>query len=155
MKILGIDPGTAITGFGVISKEGMASGFIDGGVIRTPAKQSLELRLLTIYEGVSQLIKEHKPDSMAIELLYFANNVTTAMTVSQARGVVMLVAAQAKLEITEYTPLQIKQALTNYGRADKKQVQEMVQRILKLEDLPEPDDAADALAVAICHAASL
>ena len=156
MRILGIDPGTSITGFGIIdmSKAGKLK-YLEAGVIRTKAKQALEKRLVIIYEEVSQLIREFKPTDVAVELLYFSANVTTAMSVSHARGIVLLAAAQADLPVVEYTPLQVKQAMTGYGRADKKQIQEMVKKILNLNQLPKPDDAADALAVAICHSATL
>lgn len=154
MRILGVDPGTATTGFGIIDKTNRTLTFVNGGVIITPAKQDMGARLFTIHKELTELIAEYHPDAMAVELLYFAANVTTAMSVSQARGVVLLAAAQADVRVAEYTPLQVKQALTSYGRADKKQVQEMVKKILKLNVLPEPDDAADALAIAICHSAA-
>ena len=152
MRILGIDPGTGILGFGVI--EASASNkvsLVDGGVIRTPVHEQDSVRLLTIFDELTELIKELKPEVMAVEKLFFAQNVTTAMTVSQARGVVILCGMKAGLDIFEYTPLQIKQALTGYGRADKKQIQEMVRVILNLKEAPQPDDCADALAAAICH----
>lgn len=152
MRILGIDPGTGILGFGVIDINARGKvGLVDGGVIRTPVKQEDSLRLNTIYDELSEIIKEHKPDVMSVEKLFFAQNVTTAMSVSQARGVVLLCGVQNNLTLFEYTPLQIKQAVTGYGKADKKQVQEMVRVILGLESVPKPDDAADALAAAICH----
>ena len=152
MRILGIDPGTGILGFGVIDTD--ASGkakLVDGGVIRTPPNQADSIRLLTIFNELSEIIMLHKPQVMAVEKLFFAQNVTTAMTVAQARGVVLLCGEQSGLILFEYTPLQIKQALTGYGRADKKQIQEMVRVILALDTIPKPDDCADALAVAICH----
>jgi len=152
MKILGIDPGTAITGFGVIESDGQKHKMIDAGVIRTPAKQALELRLETIYDDITEILKEHRPDHVAIEQLFFAKNVTTAMAVSQARGVILLAVIKAGLDHSEFTPIQIKQALTGYGRADKSQIQQMVKAILKLKSIPKPDDAADALAAAICYA---
>jgi crossover junction endodeoxyribonuclease RuvC len=151
MRILGIDPGTATTGFGVIDVEGQKLKFVDAGVIKTPAGEAMEKRLATIYDELHQLITEHKPAVVAIELLYFASNVTTAFSVGQSRGVVMLCAAQAGLPIAEYTPLQVKQAVTGYGKAEKKQIQEMVKTLLKLNSIPKPDDAADALAIAITH----
>jgi crossover junction endodeoxyribonuclease RuvC len=151
-KILGIDPGTGIVGFGLINAQTGGLNLIDAGVIRTRAGQSDEVRLLTIYDELNQLIHYHKPDCVSVERLFFARNVTTAMTVSQSRGVILLAAIQAKLKVAEYTPLQIKMAITGYGRADKKQMQEMVRVILKLETVPKPDDAADALAAAITHA---
>jgi crossover junction endodeoxyribonuclease RuvC len=152
MRILGIDPGTGILGFGIIEIINRQPILIDGGVIRTPVKEDDAVRLETIFDEVSSIIAQTKPDQMAVEKLFFAQNVTTAMTVSQARGVVLLAAQQAHLEIFEYTPLQIKQALTGYGRADKKQIQEMVKVILRLKHIPKPDDCADALAAAITHA---
>ena len=152
MRILGIDPGTGILGFGVIDAGGNNKvKLVDGGVIRTPVKQEDSLRLETIYDELTEIIKLHKPDVMSVEKLFFAQNVTTAMTVSQARGVVLLAGVKSGLQLFEYTPLQIKQALTGYGRADKKQIQEMVRIILALEQIPQPDDCADALAAAICH----
>jgi crossover junction endodeoxyribonuclease RuvC len=151
MRILGIDPGTGILGFGVIEYEKGVAKLVDGGVIRTPAKEDDAVRLQTIFEEISDIIASSKPQEMAVEKLYFAKNVTTAMTVAQARGVVLLAGQQAGLSIFEYTPLQIKQALTGYGRAEKKQIQEMVRVILKLDEIPRPDDCADALATAITH----
>lgn len=152
MRILGIDPGTGILGFGVIEidKRGKPQ-LVDAGVIRTPVKEDDAVRLLTIYEELTDIIMNTKPDVMSVEKLFFVQNVTTAMTVSQARGVVLLAGMQNQLSIAEYTPLQIKQALTGYGRAEKKQIQEMVRVILGLKEVPKPDDAADALAAAICH----
>lgn len=151
MRILGIDPGTGILGFGVIEADKGQAQMVDAGVIRTPAKQDDAVRLQTIFEEITDIIAQSKPTVMAVEKLYFAQNVTTAMTVSQARGVVLLAGQQAGLAIHEYTPLQIKQALTGYGRAEKKQIQEMVRVILKLKTVPKPDDCADALAAAITH----
>lgn len=150
-RILGIDPGTGIVGFGIIEAASQSLKLMDAGVIRTPVNQAIEKRLLTIYDEVCELIRNNQPDWMSIEKLFFARNVTTAMSVSQARGVVLLAAEQAKIQIAEYTPLQIKMAITGYGRADKKQMQEMVRLLLKLEHIPKPDDAADALAAAITH----
>lgn len=149
MRIIGIDPGTGILGFGVIDYKNGKTTMVDAGVITTPAHTPLPDRLLEIYEGLTGIIAETKPSVMAIEKLFFAQNVTTAMSVSHARGVAMLTGRQANLEIEEYTPLQIKQTLTGYGRADKKQVQEMVKIQLGLSVVPKPDDAADALAAAI------
>lgn len=152
MKIIGIDPGTGILGFGVIEVlRGGSAKMITAGVIKTPAHTPLEERLVEIYDGLKEIIEETSPDVMSIEKLYFAQNVTTAISVSHARGVAMLAGKQAGLEIAEYTPLQIKQTLTGYGRADKKQVQEMVKMHLKLGVIPKPDDAADGLAAAITH----
>lgn len=150
MRILGIDPGTGILGFGVIDFQKSKTKLIDAGVIRTPVKQPDAERLLTIYDELKELIEELKPEVMSVEKLFFAQNVTTAMTVSQARGVVLLLGQQYKLELHEFTPLQIKQAVTGYGKADKKQMQEMVRVLLGLTEVPKPDDAADALAAAIC-----
>lgn len=151
MRILGIDPGTGILGFGVIEAAKGKAQLVDAGVIRTPVKQDDALRLMTIYEELTDIIAQTKPQVMSVEKLFFAQNVTTAMTVAQARGVVLLTGMQAGLNIHEYTPLQIKQALTGYGRAEKKQIQEMVRVILNLKAIPRPDDAADALAAAITH----
>ena len=151
MRILGIDPGTGILGFGIIEAVGGKAQMVDAGVIRTPVKQDDAIRLATIYEELTDIISQSKPTVMSVEKLFFAQNVTTAMTVAQARGVVLLCGQQAGLTIFEYTPLQIKQALTGYGRADKKQMQEMVRVILQLKEQPRPDDCADALAAAICH----
>jgi crossover junction endodeoxyribonuclease RuvC len=150
MRIIGIDPGTGILGFGVI-ETGRAGHplLVDAGVIRTPVKEDDAVRLLTIYDELTDIIAATKPELMAVEKLFFARNVTTAMTVAQARGVVLLCGQQSGLPIHEYTPMQIKQAVTGYGRADKKQVQEMVRVVLQLEQVPKPDDCADALACAI------
>jgi crossover junction endodeoxyribonuclease RuvC len=155
MRILGIDPGTGILGFGIIEIVKSKSQLVDAGVIRTPVKEDDAVRLATIYEELTDIIAETKPTIMSVEKLFFAQNVTTAMTVSQARGVILLCGQQAGLTIFEYTPLQIKQALTGYGRADKKQIQEMVRVMLHLSEAPKPDDCADALAAAITHAATL
>lgn len=156
MRILGIDPGTGILGFGVIdvAKSGKYE-LVDAGVIRTPAKQADSLRLITIYDELKGIIAAHQPSVMAVEKLFFARNVTTAMSVAQARGVVLLCGQQSELELHEYTPMQIKQAMTGYGRADKKQIQEMVRVLLGLKHVPQPDDAADALAAAICCSMSV
>ncbi len=156
VRILGIDPGTGILGFGVIDYLNYKdSVMVDAGVIKTPVKQEDSIRLETIYSELSSIIKDNNPDIMVVEKLFFAQNVTTAMSVSQARGIVLLCGRQANLEIYEYTPLQIKQALTGYGRAEKKQVQEMVRTILKLNEIPKPDDCADALAAAITHSMNI
>jgi crossover junction endodeoxyribonuclease RuvC len=152
MRILGIDPGTGILGFGVIEVNGRNIQLVDAGVIRTPVKEDDAVRLLTIYEELTDIIAANNPAIMSVEKLFFARNVTTAMTVSQARGVVLLTAKQADMAIFEYTPMQIKQAVTGYGKADKKQVQEMVRVLLKLQEVPKPDDCADALAAALTHA---
>lgn len=155
MRILGIDPGTGILGFGVIEQQRGKVKLVDAGVIRTPVKEDDAVRLLTIYEELTEIIADTKPQVMSVEKLFFAQNVTTAMTVAQARGVVLLCGKQAGLEIFEYTPLQIKQALTGYGRADKKQIQEMVRVTLGLKDVPKPDDCADAIAAALIHSQSV
>lgn len=155
MRILGIDPGTGILGFGVIDMVKNKAYLVDAGVIRTPVKEDDAVRLHTIYDELTSIIKETRPQFMSVEKLFFAQNVTTAMTVAQARGVVLLCGQQANLEIFEYTPLQIKQALTGYGRADKKQIQEMVRVTLDLKDTPKPDDCADAIAAALVHGQSM
>jgi crossover junction endodeoxyribonuclease RuvC len=155
MRIIGIDPGTGILGFGVIESNGGKNQLVDAGVIRTPVKEDDAIRLQTIFEEITDIIADTKPQEMSIEKLFFAQNVTTAMTVAQARGVVLLAGIQAGLSIAEYTPLQIKQALTGYGRAEKKQMQEMVRVLLGLKDVPQPDDCADALAAALTHAAQI
>jgi crossover junction endodeoxyribonuclease RuvC len=152
MRILGIDPGTGILGFGIIEADKGKFQLVDGGVIRTPVHEDDAVRLLTIYEELTDIIAATKPTVMSVEKLFFARNVTTAMTVAQARGVVLLCGMQAGMEIHEYTPMQIKLAVTGYGKADKKQMQEMVRVILGLEAAPKPDDAADAIAAALTHA---
>lgn len=151
MLVLGIDPGTAITGYGLIESNGDELSLVDYGAITTPAGQSIPERLQVIYRELTSLIEEHQPTEMALEELFFAKNVRTALTVGQARGVALLAAAEAGLTIHEYTPLQVKQAIVGYGRATKEQVQDMVKRLLSLDSVPQPDDAADAIAVAICH----
>jgi crossover junction endodeoxyribonuclease RuvC len=148
-RIIGIDPGTGILGFGIIDVVNRKPKLVDAGVIRTPVHQPDSERLLTIYNELKQLIEEYNPTVMAVEKLFFAQNVTTAMSVSQARGVVLLLGMQNNMQIYEYTPLQIKQALTGYGRATKNQIQEMVKVVLGLNAIPKPDDAADAIACAI------
>lgn len=154
MRILGIDPGTGILGFGVIDVSRSKVQMVDAGVIRTPVKEDDAVRLVTIYEELSDIIASSKPTVMSVEKLFFARNVTTAMTVAQARGVVLLCGMQAGMTIFEYTPMQIKQAITGYGKADKKQMQEMVRIHLNLTEVPKPDDCADALAAALTHAQS-
>lgn len=151
MKIIGIDPGTGILGFGVIEVQGSKIKMIEAGVIRTPAHTAHDERLEEIFDGLTEIIAATKPDALSIEKLFFTKNITTAMTVAEARGVALLVARKAKLPIAEYTPPQIKQTLTGYGKADKKQVQEMVRLQLGLKEVPKPDDCADALAAAITH----
>ncbi len=155
MRIIGIDPGTGILGFGIIDIIKGKPRLVDAGVIRTPVKEDDAVRLMTIYEELTSIIKDTQPEEMAVEKLFFAQNVTTAMTVAQARGVVLLTAMQAGLKIAEYTPLQIKQSVTGYGKAEKKQIQEMVRVILGLKEVPKPDDCADALAAALTHSMTL
>jgi crossover junction endodeoxyribonuclease RuvC len=152
MIVLGIDPGTANTGYGVVASRRGRTVALDGGVIETAAGLPLERRLAAIHARVGELIAEHAPVAVAIEDLYFGANARSAMQVGQARGVVLLAAGQAGLPCSSYTPQQIKNAVCGSGRADKLQVQQMVQRLLALTELPRPDHAADALAVAICHA---
>lgn len=155
MRILGIDPGTGILGFGVIDITKQKISLVDAGVITTPAKQADSLRLATIYDELTELLALHSPTVLAVEKLYFSQNVTTAMSVAQARGVVLLLGTKHKLELYEYTPQQIKQAITGYGKATKQQIQEMVRVMLQLKETPKPDDAADALACAITCAQSI
>jgi crossover junction endodeoxyribonuclease RuvC len=153
--ILGIDPGTATLGFGAISCIGNRFELVEYGVVTTPAKQEPSLRLLHIYESLTELVAKVKPDLIAVERLFFTTNVTTAMSVAEARGIVLLVAASAKIKVVEATPLQVKQAITGYGKADKKQMQQMVKTILGMPEIPKPDDAADALAIAITSSTKL
>jgi len=152
MIALGIDPGTAITGYGIVKDAPDGRLFeIDHGVIRTDPKTPYPLRLKKIHDGIALLIERHRPQVAAIEELFFSKNASTAMIVGQARGVVILTAVLAGLELSEYTPIQVKEAVTGYGRAEKMQVQYMVKTLLGLPEIPKPDDAADALALAICH----
>jgi len=152
--ILGIDPGTATTGYGLVSAELGKTVAVDFGAIITSPRRSPELRLSDIYNQLCELIDSHRPDVMAVERLFFSKNETTAFAVGRTSGVVLLAASQRHLPVVEYTPMEIKQAVVGYGGAEKKQVQYMVQRILGLSETPKPDDAADALAAAICHAHS-
>ena len=152
MIILGIDPGIAITGYGIIRKERDALTCLDFGCIRTPAGLDAAERLKMLSAGLKSVIKKHKPQSAAIEKLFFTTNAKTVITVAQARGVALETLASYGVEIYEYTPLQVKQATTSYGKAEKSQVQKMVMLLLGLKDIPKPDDAADALAIAICCA---
>lgn len=154
MIILGIDPGLALMGYGVIEFERQKIKLIQYGCIETQAKSPTPQRLRSIYVGVNQLIDTYKPDEIAFEELFFARNVTTAMNVGAARGVALVAAAQRTEELYEYTPMQIKQAVTGYGKADKNQVQQMVKMITGMDTIIRPDDAADAVAAAICHAHS-
>lgn len=154
MIILGIDPGTAITGYGIIEKKGSSIYGIDYGCIETHSKVAMPDRLNDIYKKTEKVIKKYQPDVLACEELFFFKNLKTAITVAQARGVLIVSGRKNRLPVFEYTPLQVKQALTGYGRAEKKQIQKMVKLVLNLDQIPKPDDAADALAVAICHANS-
>lgn len=150
--ILGIDPGTAITGFGLIRGDGEDGlTVLDYGVIRTPSTDPLHVRLITIYEAIRNLIQQYEPEAVAVEELFFSKNARTALSVGHARGVVLLAIAQSDTSFFQYKPAQVKQAVTGYGGADKQQIQEMVRLLLGLDAVPQPDDAADALAVAICH----
>ncbi|HEX2979941.1 MAG TPA: crossover junction endodeoxyribonuclease RuvC [Anaerolineaceae bacterium] len=152
MLVLGIDPGTATTGYGLVAENPDGSlQAIRYGVISTPAGVPLANRLVTLRCQLQEILLLHRPDASAVEKLFFARNVTTAIAVGQARGVILLTLAEANLEIGEYTPLEVKQAVAGFGRADKKQVQQMTRVLLNLDDIPKPDDAADALAIAICH----
>ncbi|MDR3288748.1 MAG: crossover junction endodeoxyribonuclease RuvC [Peptococcaceae bacterium] len=155
MLILGIDPGTAIVGYGLIEKQANKLRALQYQCWRTKAHTPPEERLLSLYNEMAALLAEFRPDQVAVEDLYFNRNTTTAMTVAQARGVMLLAAAQKGIRVFSYTPLQVKQAVVGYGRADKQQVQQMVKALLGLSEIPKPDDTADALAVAICHAHSL
>ncbi len=155
MIIMGIDPGTAITGFGVIEKSKVQSQklkAIEYGCIKTTTDLTTAERLKKLHDQLNSLMKKHKPDMVAVEDIFFFKNLKTVIKVSQARGVILLTAAKAKTPVSEYTPLQIKQAVTSYGRAEKIQVQKMVKLLLNLKEIPKPDDAADALATAICCA---
>ena len=152
MLVLGIDPGTATTGFGLVRETEQGSlEVVDYGVILTPAKMSPEKRLLLLYDRLMEILLLHRPDQGAVEKLFFSRNVTTALAVGQARGVVLLGMTQQGIPIEEYTPMEVKQAVTGYGGADKLQIQTIIQAILELPELPKPDDAADALAIAVCH----
>ena len=154
MRILGIDPGVAIVGFGVLDCAGAAQKMVQYGAINTPAGMPLAARLTLIESDLTELIRQVHPDEMAIEELFFSKNITTGIAVAHARGVILCTAEKMQLPIYEYTPMQVKQAVVGYGLAEKKQVMDMTRRLLKLKDIPRPDDAADALAIAICHARS-
>lgn len=151
MRILGIDPGYAIMGWGILDIKGNKFSVVDYGAITTDSKMEMDRRLEHLYNMLDSIIHEYKPEEAAIEELFFNNNAKTALLVGQARGVAILACVKGGLEISEYTPLQIKQALVGYGRADKKQIQAMVKTILNLKEAPKPDDTADAVAAAICH----
>ena len=152
MIILGIDPGTAKVGYGALSKTKNSLKCLDYGCIKTSPDLSDAERLLRINQGLNKLINRYKPGILAVENVYFFKNLKTAMPVSQAKGVILLAAARKKIPVREFTPLQIKMAITGYGRADKKQIQKMLKILLNLEEIPRPDDAADALATAFCYA---
>lgn len=151
MRVLGFDPGTATTGYGVVEGKGNRLTHVAHGTIKTPAGQAFEKRLETIFNEAQRLVAEYAPDAVAIEKLYFAKNVTTGLSVAQARGVLILAAVQSDKPIGEFSPLEVKDAVVGYGKAPKRQVQEMIKILLNLEDIPRPDDAADALGVAICQ----
>lgn len=152
MRILGIDPGIATVGFGVVDYKNNKFKTIDYGAVLSPANTDMTQRLKMIYDDMSYIIERYNPDQVAIELLFFNTNVKTAINVGQARGVLILTAANKNIPVYEYTPLQVKQAVVGYGRAEKAQVQYMTKAILSLKEVPKPDDAADALALAVCHA---
>ena len=154
MRILGIDPGYGITGFGVIEADRGQCRLLQCGAITTPAGMDFSARLEIIYEDMRKLLEVAKPDAVAIEELFFGQNVTTGIGVAQSRGVILLAIRQAGLEVTSYKPMQVKQALVGYGNATKHQMQDMTKRILHLQAMPKPDDAADAIAIALCHARS-
>ncbi len=154
MRILGIDPGYGITGFGLIEASRSSCQLLRCGAITTPAGMDFSARLEIIYEDMRQLLEVAKPDAVAIEELFFGQNVTTGIGVAQSRGVILLAIRQAGLEVTSYKPMQVKQAVVGYGNATKHQVQDMTKRLLHLQQLPKPDDAADAIAIALCHARS-
>ena len=151
MLVLGLDPGTATTGYGLVEYVRGREKMIAYGTIKTSAGMAMELRLLKIFQELNQIMDIYRPEAVAIEQLFHHKNAKTVITVAQSRGVLLMAVAQRDLELAEYTPLQVKQAVCGYGNAEKKQVQMMVQNILKLEEMPKPDDAADALAIAICH----
>jgi len=149
--VFGIDPGIAITGYGLVCDDNGHLGLQDFGVVTTPAGEPLPARLASTYGRLAALMALRRPDAVAVEQLFFGRNVRTAIAVGQARGVALLAAAHAGVAVYEYTPLQVKQAVVGYGRADKHQVKEMVRLLMRLDSTPEPDDAADAIAVAVCH----
>lgn len=154
MRIVGIDPGYAIVGYGCVDYNGNRFAPVDYGVITTPASADFTMRLFDIDREITALLEKSKPDALAIEKLFFTTNQKTAIDVAQARGVLLVCAVKAGIPIFEYTPLQVKQAVVGYGKAEKQQVMELTRMILGLKDIPRPDDAADALAIAICHAHS-
>lgn len=152
MRILGIDPGTATTGYGVVDKVGSSPVMVDYGAILTSPKDTAPVRLVGIYNQINAIIDQYQPDVIVMERLFFAKNQTTAIAVGKSCGVMQFAAAQRGLAVIEYTPMEVKQAVVGYGGAEKKQIQYMIQRILNLKEVPKPDDAADALALCICHA---
>ncbi|HHV29239.1 crossover junction endodeoxyribonuclease RuvC [Acetivibrio mesophilus] len=154
MIIMGIDPGFAITGYGIVKYEGNRFTSVDYGAITTESSMELPKRLLILYNGLKEIIEKYRPEAISIEELFFNKNIKTALAVGHGRGVAVLAAAQSGVEVFEYTPLQVKQSIVGYGRAEKAQVQQMVKAILNLPAIPKPDDVADALAVAVCHAHS-
>jgi len=154
MRILGIDPGTATTGYGIVERVGSTPRLIDYGAVTTSPRKTAPERLLDIYARINEIIDRYVPDVIVMERLFFAKNQTTAIAVGKACGVLQLAAAQRGLEVVEYSPMEVKQAVVGYGGAEKRQIQYMVQRILGLDETPSPDDAADALALCICHAHS-
>ena len=154
MRILGIDPGYAILGYGILDMKGNKFEVIAYGSILTDNSMEMPQRLKLLYDELSEIIRRYQPEEASIEELFFNTNVTTGISVAQARGVILLACYQAGVQVYEYTPLQVKQAVVGYGRAEKKQVMDMVKRILNLQDVPKPDDAADAVAIALCHARS-
>ena len=154
MRILGIDPGVAIVGFGVVDSEGGTQRMVQYGAINTPANTPLAARLVQIERDLTELLQQFKPDEVAIEELFFSKNITTGIAVAHARGVILATVEKAGIPLYEYTPMQVKQAVVGYGLAEKNQVMDMTKRLLKLRSIPKPDDAADALAIAICHARS-
>lgn len=151
MRVLGIDPGYAIVGYGIVEYDGLKFNTITFGAVTTKAKTYFPSRLQSIYMELSDIINKFKPDALSIEKLFFNTNTTTAIDVAQARGVILLAATEHNIPIYEYTPLQVKQSVTGYGRAEKKQIMEMTRILLNLKEMPKPDDTADALALAVCH----
>jgi crossover junction endodeoxyribonuclease RuvC len=151
MIIMGIDPGFAITGYGIVKYEGNKFSVIDHGAVITESSMALSERLLILYNGLEEIINRYKPSAVAVEELFFNKNIKTALNVGHGRGIALLAAAKLGVEVFEYTPLQVKQAVVGYGRAEKAQMQQMVKVILNLQAVPKPDDVADALAVAVCH----
>lgn len=152
MKIIGIDPGYAIVGYGVVDYKNMSFTTLDYGAILTEAGMPFNKRLVKIYDEFTELLIKHKPEAVSVEKLFFTTNQKTAIDVAQARGLILLAAEQQNIPVFEYTPLQVKQAVVGYGKAQKAQVMDMTKRLLKLKEVPKPDDTADALAIAICHA---